>query len=325
MYKSLSQFLTGTLICLFLIINGGLAQADDFNIKYDTAFTIRDEEPDGQPDDIEDTPSERFWGLITNSDYQIDEFFLEFDISSLEQIGSVKFYFFFSNSVPPLSTDQTINLQVAIYEGDGTPDISKFGIGDFFDSVLISSFQEDIFSIDVTNIINEFINSGISHLGIRLYEPISSTTSSGRPAQLRFMIGYLNIIPTIELEDTMHPTGSVHAFPNLLWPPNNKNVKVNFEGYIIDEMSMVGDSLGVSQAYLLVNGKKIILRDETTDLLNPDGSFSVVHKLRAKKRAIYPIELYAADTVPEEDGGPNFGLVDSTFVRVPHNRGGKSK
>lgn len=325
MYKSLIQFLSGTLICLFLITNGGLAQGNDFNIKYDTSFTIRSDASDAQPDYIDDTPPGGFWGLITNSDNQIDELFLEFDIGSLEQIGSAKFYFFFSNSFPPLLTGQTINLKIALYQGDGTTDISKFGTGDFFDSVLISNFQEDIFSIDVTDIVNNFIHSGISHLGIRLYEPISNTTPIRRPAQLRFMIGYLNITPVIELEDTMYPTGSVHAFPNLLWPPNKKNVRVNIEGYVIDEMSMVRDDIGVSQAYLLVNGRKIILRDETTDLLNSDGSFSIVEKFKAKKGAIYPIELYAADTVAEENGGPNFGMVDLTFIRVPQAMSNKSK
>ena len=130
-------------------------------------------------------------------------------------------------------------------------------------------------------------------------------------------------------EDTMYPAGAVHAHDNLLWPPNNKKVQVEIEGYVIDELSMVrdgdGDGIGVSQAYLLVNGIKIILRDETTDLLNLDGSFSIVEYLEARKNAIYPIELFAADTVAEEDGGPNSGLVDSTFVRVPHDMSGKSK
>lgn len=129
-------------------------------------------------------------------------------------------------------------------------------------------------------------------------------------------------------EDTMYPAGAVHAHDNLLWPPNNKKVQVEIEGYVIDELSMVrdGDGIGVSQAYLLVNGTKIILRDETTDLLDPDdGSFSIVEYLEARKNAIYPIELFAADTVAEEDGGPNSGLVDSTFVRVPHDMSGESK
>ena len=66
----------------------------------------------------------------------------------------------------------------------------------------------------------------------------------------------------------MHPAGSVHVYPNLLWPPNKKNVRVNFEGYVIDEMSMVRDGIGVSQAYLLVNGKKISSGRSPATLLN---------------------------------------------------------
>jgi choice-of-anchor C domain-containing protein len=127
-------------------------------------------------------------------------------------------------------------------------------------------------------------------------------------------------------EDDMHPAGAVHAHDNLLWPPNNKKVQVEIEGYVIDELSMVrdGDVIGVSEAYLLVNGKKIILRNDKINKLNLDGSFSIVQYLKARKNANYPIELWAADTAAGEDG-PNFGLVDSTFVRVPHDMSGKSK
>jgi len=41
--------------------------------------------------------------------------------------------------------------------------------------------------------------------------------------------------------DSMHPTGAVHAYPNLLWPPNNKKVDVKIKGYVLDEMSMSRD------------------------------------------------------------------------------------
>ena len=44
------------------------------------------------------------------------------------------------------------------------------------------------------------------------------------------------------------------------------------------------------------------------------------------KGAEYVVELYAADTESADDGGPNSGLVDSTFIRVPHDMSdGKSK
>jgi len=50
-----------------------------------------------------------------------------------------------------------------------------------------------------------------------------------------------------------------------------------------------------------------------------------VTRTKAKRGAEYIIELYASDTNPEDSGGPNSGLVDSTYIRVPHDMsGGKS-
>jgi Tol biopolymer transport system component len=124
-------------------------------------------------------------------------------------------------------------------------------------------------------------------------------------------------------DDTMPPTGAVHAHDNMLWPPNNKMVEVTLDGYVVDELSIArdGDGIGVSWAYLLVDDDQIVLRDETIDLLGPDGSFTVTVEVKAKKGAVYDVELYATDTEPTESGGPNSGLVDATYIRVPHNLG----
>lgn len=125
-------------------------------------------------------------------------------------------------------------------------------------------------------------------------------------------------------DDTMAPTGAVHAHDNIIWPPNHKLVTVNLEGYVVDELSMArdGGGIGVASAFLLVDGTKIILRDEATNLLGEDGSFSVRVDLPAVKGARYQIDLYATDTESGEAGGPNSGLVDSTFIRVPHDMSG---
>ena len=112
---------------------------------------------------------------------------------------------------------------------------------------------------------------------------------------------------------TTPPTGAVHAYPNLVWPPNNKMVPVTLEGYVKDELSIARDGagVGVSSAYLLIDGYK-------TFPLNLDGQgrFSLTVKMKAGKGAVYNVKLYAADTKPSADGGPNKGLVDSTFIRV---------
>lgn len=129
--------------------------------------------------------------------------------------------------------------------------------------------------------------------------------------------------PIPESADTMPPTGSVHAYPNTIWPPNQQMVTITLEGYVVDEMSIVRDNggIGVSNAYLMVDGTKITLRDVTMNSLSADGSFNVEIQIKAKKGAVYKVELYAADTRPEEAGGPNSGLVDSTFIVVLDNMG----
>jgi len=127
--------------------------------------------------------------------------------------------------------------------------------------------------------------------------------------------------PSTMPDDTMAPTGAVHAHGNIIWPGNNRMVTVTLEGYVVDELSIArdGGGIGVSSAYLLVDGNEIILRDEDTDLLDDDGSFSVTTEVEAVKGAVINVELYGTDTEPEEAGGPNSGLVDSTFIRVPED------
>lgn len=117
--------------------------------------------------------------------------------------------------------------------------------------------------------------------------------------------------------DETPPAGAVHAYPNILWSPNNKMVEVTISGYVRDELSMVrdGEGVGIFSAYLLVNGTEQIPLS-----LDGDGKFSIIREFEAEKGALYNIELYAADTNP---GTPNEGLVDRTYIRVPLNLGKK--
>jgi len=123
-------------------------------------------------------------------------------------------------------------------------------------------------------------------------------------------------------DDSFSPAGSIHAYPNMIWSANNKMVSVTLNGYIKDELSIVRDSqgIGISSAYILIDGTdEIVLRNETTDLLDDNGNFSADIEVEASKGAEYLIELYATDTNPDDSGGPNYGLVDSTYIRVPHD------
>ena len=149
----------------------------------------------------------------------------------------------------------------------------------------------------------------------------------GNNGDYRYDHGNVNVFisgvlqPPFPVADTMSPTGAVHAYPNVI-VPNKKLVTITLDGYVTDELSIVrdgGTGTGVSSAYLMVDGKKITLKDESIDLLTADGGygrFSVTAQVQAKKGTVYTVELYASDTTPTEDGGPTGGLVDSTFIRV---------
>ena len=162
----------------------------------------------------------------------------------------------------------------------------------------------------VETISDTFVPGTTYHWRVKASAPLTSLYSEVRSFTVEDLIAtYTDITP---------PAGSVHAHDNFLWPPNNKMVEVMISGYVHDELSAARDGwgIGVSEAYLLVNG------EETIPLvLESDGSFSIAKEFEAKEGALYTIELYAADTTPEEDGGPNNGLVDQTYVRVPKSMG----
>jgi hypothetical protein len=129
MKKILLYCLTVGFVCWWFFGFATNSYADD--LQFDTAFTVRDGNPlDGTPDGIDDSRDEfGFWGFIANG-AQYDEFFIEFPLGDLTQpVGTARFYFFFWDSFPDVSAGTSITLNVAVYEGDGLPDIDKFGTG----------------------------------------------------------------------------------------------------------------------------------------------------------------------------------------------------
>jgi hypothetical protein len=307
-------------VLFFLPVDSTMAEELVLEYNPDLAFTLEDDPPGTITLYDSDTSQ---WGQIT---YSIDEFHLLFDISNLDSACSAKFSFSLTSN-PTVSLPLPYVLNIAVYESNGIASTDDFGKGDLFTSVIISNIEENVFVVDLTSIFNSFIDSGVSHLGIRLYDPISIDSPTGT-AQLLFTEfdeANLIICPlSTSLGDTMHPTGAVHAHPNILWPPNNKRVVVKLTGYVLDELSITkdGGGIGVSRAFLNVDNRIIILKDDSTNLLDENGRFDINVKLLSRKHGAYQIRLYAADNSSEN---PNFGLVDSTIVRVPINMNGKQK
>ena len=308
----MKQWIFIFLIAVLFFWTAPSVKAEEKVLGYETAFTLRDNDLDGEADEKDDA-SNGFWGLITTSTSQVDEFFLEFDISNLEADGSAKFIFSFSNSGP---TPLPYELRLAVYEADGIASLSDFGVGDFFSTEIISNIEENVFIVDLTSVFNSFIDRGISHLGIRLYDPMSIVSPNGA-AQLKFDKGNLVLFPTTLLEDTMHPTGAVHPRFIRYRTRHNRGISLKVKGYVLDELSIArdGGGIGVSHAFLKINNRKVILKDDSTNLLDENGYFNIKVRPRSTRCRIYRIRLYAADTNPEVS---NFGLVDSTIVRVPY-------
>ena len=110
-----------------------------------------------------------------------------------------------------------------------------------------------------------------------------------------------------------------HLFTNV-----SDIIQKNKLTFFSNELSIIRDEsgIGVSYAYLLIDGiETIVLKDETIDLLGINGEFTVTMEVDAVKDTIYNVELYAADTKSKKDDGPNSGLVDSTYISVPHDIG----
>lgn len=115
-------------------------------------------------------------------------------------------------------------------------------------------------------------------------------------------------VPRAVPADTVPPAGSVHAYSNMLWPPNNQDVQVEISGYVYDELSALkdGGGTGIASASLEVEGVEIPIT------LDADGTFTGWAVVQAVKGAVYSVELFATDT---SGNGPT--LIDATSIVVP--------
>jgi hypothetical protein len=154
----------------------------------------------------------------------------------------------------------------------------------------------------------------IAHVGLGAFH--SEPYNQSIPVDFDFFEVNGTTVKPPAVSDSRPPAGAVHAYPNVL-AATGTWVTVVLDGYVADEVSIAryGGGCGVSAASLDIDGQKVVLR-VSSDTSPWDGRFRLPIKVLAKGGAVYKIRLSASDKRPAEEGGPNSGIVDSTYIRI---------
>jgi hypothetical protein len=108
---------------------------------------------------------------------------------------------------------------------------------------------------------------------------------------------------------TYGPSGAIHAYPNLIWPPDNKLRTVLLEGYVSsDNLSLIRFSNpGFASVFAMVSGQRIELT------LDQNNRFTANATVKALKNALYLVTLWTLDS----NGADH--LIDNTYIVVGDN------
>ena len=150
-------------------------------------FTLRDLNNDGSVDAFDDVPPRigvpSFWGFVSRLPGFTDETFVEFNISRLGAASHATLSFTLSNLGSNLGAAA---LPIAAYSGSGkTSTLLYRAAGSPWQTLQVAAPLLGVlccsFSFDVTELYNQFKNSGFTHLGFRLHDPSwSELTSQGQ-------------------------------------------------------------------------------------------------------------------------------------------------
>jgi len=173
------------LLLLLLVMNSVPAHTEVLQPAH--VFTLRDLNSDGSVDTFADVSPQigvsSFWGFVSRFPDFTDETFVEFNISSLGAAKQATLSFAISNGASGLGA---ASLPIAGYSGSGKTNTLLYRTaGNPWKTIEVAAPQPGVFcctfSFDVTDVFNQFKNSGFTHLGFRLHDP----SWSGRPSQGR--------------------------------------------------------------------------------------------------------------------------------------------
>jgi hypothetical protein len=193
--------------CLFLVTACASIATAATPIAPVVQFSVRDQLPeDGVADTLELSTDSGWIGQVTgpgSANFE-EETFLEYDLRSLsvQSKATYRVTLFHGGS------DKLVSLST--YIADGAPSLADWDAGDLLTTLSLPfqsiSGSQQSFSIDITNKLNEFIQSGHDFLGLRWHDAVYVPGSDGNQAQAALGRGSTVPPQIIELEPIPEPT-----------------------------------------------------------------------------------------------------------------------
>jgi hypothetical protein len=181
-------------------------------------FTLRDLNSDGSVDAFDDVPPQigvsSFWGFVSRFPSFSDESFVEFNIGGMATAKQATLSLVISNGGSGLGD---ASIPIANYPGSGKTNTSLYRTaGVPWQTLQVAAPQPGVFcctfNFDVTGLYNQFKNSGFTHLGFRLHNPVWS----GLPSQGQVIFGGSQLevlaLPELSADIDIRPGAASNPF-----------------------------------------------------------------------------------------------------------------
>lgn len=197
--KSTRRLFVLVLMCV-LLAGGMIIPAFAETLQFSDVFTLRDNGNNGTVDVIADTPPvigvPSIWGSVDKDSGMTTKTFIEFGVQNSSQASRAVLNLTISNSGTAFGTAQ---VKLGTYPGTGFTNLSLFAKpGSLLKSLEVPLAATGSFccnlQVDVTNVYNGFMASGIPFLGFSLYDP--QWASDPSKGQVFFTNASLEITPT---------------------------------------------------------------------------------------------------------------------------------
>ena len=174
-----------------VIVLGLAHSAHATTVLPSVAFTLRDDGPIDGTADRSSPPTTGFFSFITNSPDFVDETFAEFAVGPEPVSSAILSLTIFNGQ----AADKSLDIS-SFDNGNGSPDLSLFGTGTLFSTVVIATdFGHQLLMLDVSALYSAAMAHGDAFLGFRLHNVVPSP---GGNHQVTYTESQLDLTPVPE-------------------------------------------------------------------------------------------------------------------------------